>query len=638
MGFAEGFAAMDTALTNRRRLQLQADERNQELQKQGYDFSTGQMKVRPDSAAEAEQLQAKEAAQLAKALQGKLAAMDTDYAFENYGHTGDASYLQSALDQNPLLKQAWGEKGVQLIGNIDFDNDTNLLSNSGLTPTHYDTEEKRDILKRNLYKIYNGKEWSVGLANKAVAETGATTRLGKRNSEVFMNNYEQFANLMRGPKVSPYTAEGHKYENLIMAAAEKYDLPPNLIAAQIHKESRGDPKAVSPKGAGGLMQLMPETAKSLGVTDVHDPAQNIDGGAKYMRQLLDKYDGDLLKALAAYNAGSGNVDKYNGMPPFGETQDYVSSIMNNLDAGEVYYGSSADNVAKIILEHRRAIANASQGTTNENIDQGVKNDTRRLDQADVELGQKDKELELKQQENLIKLATDGKTANQKDLDAAENTTKSMLDEFGGEDQFYNTDFSKPENFNKAYRSMVRIEKLEGTQLSEADKKTITEVRGLISLGDPASKLTGDQTGMVDSTLKGMESYFNDNVGGTAAKSAYSAFRNSVRHALFGSALTEGEIKSFNDAYGSLGNKLGPALEMFETSLSQIQAKLDSTASLMNPYSAKIRLGADQKKLTEIRDALQARIDYVKGLQSGTVDPKTGKAKERKPLDDIFKAK
>lgn len=117
------------------------------------------------------------------------------------------------------------------------------------------------------------------------------------------------------------------YSTLIRAAAEKHGLDEKLVTTLIATESNFNPRAVSRKQARGLMQLMPETAARLSVRDVFDPAQNIDAGTKYLRELLDKYKGDLRLALAAYNAGPEVVQKYGGVPPFAETQDYVRRIL-----------------------------------------------------------------------------------------------------------------------------------------------------------------------------------------------------------------------------------------------------------------------------------------------------------------------
>lgn len=118
-----------------------------------------------------------------------------------------------------------------------------------------------------------------------------------------------------------------KLSTLIESAARKYKVDPKLVAAVAEVESNGRQEAVSSVGAIGVMQLMPDTAASLGV-DPYDKQQNIEGGAKYLRQMLDTFGGDLKKAVAAYNAGPGAVKAYGGIPPYKETQNYVSKVLD----------------------------------------------------------------------------------------------------------------------------------------------------------------------------------------------------------------------------------------------------------------------------------------------------------------------
>lgn len=133
-------------------------------------------------------------------------------------------------------------------------------------------------------------------------------------------------------------------DEIFQEASETYGVDVNLLKAIAKQESNFDPDATSSCGAQGIMQLMPGTAEGLGVTDAYDPYENIMGGAKYISQMLTKYNGDTSLALAAYNAGSGNVDKYGGIPPFTETQNYVTKVLgyyeNGVDVPTVSYTKS----------------------------------------------------------------------------------------------------------------------------------------------------------------------------------------------------------------------------------------------------------------------------------------------------------
>jgi soluble lytic murein transglycosylase-like protein len=122
------------------------------------------------------------------------------------------------------------------------------------------------------------------------------------------------------------------YEDIIQEAATAYDMDPNLIRAVMQTESAFHPYALSRAGAEGLMQLMPELSDEMGVSDAFDPRENIMGGVRYLKRLLDYHNGNLDLALASYNAGPGNVERYGGVPPFEETTKYVKTIKRLLAA------------------------------------------------------------------------------------------------------------------------------------------------------------------------------------------------------------------------------------------------------------------------------------------------------------------
>jgi len=130
-----------------------------------------------------------------------------------------------------------------------------------------------------------------------------------------------------GVRASGLPIDSRLFDPIIADVSGRYQVDRALVKAVIRAESAFQPHAISPKGARGLMQLMPRTALMHGVRNVHEPSQNIEGGVQHLRMLLDRYSGNVVLALAAYNAGEGAVDQYGGIPPFAETRDYVWRVL-----------------------------------------------------------------------------------------------------------------------------------------------------------------------------------------------------------------------------------------------------------------------------------------------------------------------
>lgn len=174
-----------------------------------------------------------------------------------------------------------------------------------------------------------GNNGSQSLSGKAVSQTGASF------SDIF-SSVQKSTNL----------------DAAFEKAAEAYGVPVNLLKAVAKAESGFDPDVVSSAGAQGIMQLMPGTARSLGVSDPFDAEQNIMGGAKYLSQLLRQFHGDTTLAVAAYNAGPGSVTKYGGVPPYAETQNYVQKVLgltgSELTAGTAQSGTGADSSQELL--------------------------------------------------------------------------------------------------------------------------------------------------------------------------------------------------------------------------------------------------------------------------------------------------
>ena len=146
--------------------------------------------------------------------------------------------------------------------------------------------------------------------------------------KVFMRDIKKDRKLRTAFKLPGYARNPAEFEHIISSCSREFGVDSSLVKAVIHAESGYNPSAVSPKGAQGLMQLMPKTAQGLKVADCFSPSDNIRGGVRYLRFLLDTFKGDESLALAAYNSGMGNVAKYGGIPPFPETRTYVAKVLS----------------------------------------------------------------------------------------------------------------------------------------------------------------------------------------------------------------------------------------------------------------------------------------------------------------------
>lgn len=169
---------------------------------------------------------------------------------------------------------------------------------------------------------------AAGLPEQHTA-VASVVRADPRTGRLVRSFVRSFVPAKAQPKSA--SAVSGQFTQTVERIARQNQLSPKLIHSVIRVESNYDPYAVSPKGALGLMQLIPSTARRFGVSDVFDPADNIQGGARYLKYLLELYKGDNALALAAYNAGEGAVSRYGGVPPFPETRNYVTRVRKRLE-------------------------------------------------------------------------------------------------------------------------------------------------------------------------------------------------------------------------------------------------------------------------------------------------------------------
>lgn len=441
----------------------------------------------------------------------KLALIDSDQAIQDFTESGDAQDLQNMLNNNDNLKNLWASRGVQQVGNIDWERDTDMLTQAGLKPALYDTPEKRSELNKYWFKISDGTNWSLGSIATMTKETGILKRLNKERRQVLLDHLDQ----------------------------TKQSMTKNAFIQKVDY----------------LYGMQPEGEDALSKFDL-------------AMQVMNK-------------GGEGSAE---------------TTYMRNAQFKANATGRSLEEIVTADLGGEKQY----EPTREEKLLQFAMKST---EEGGLGMPREEAQQFMTQQ-------TDTTPADVKELKAAEGYTKRLLADFGGEEAFFQTDFNDPKNYRKAAHNITAIEKLEGHEFTNQEKKELNDIRSLIAVSDPSIDLTQEETGLFDNLMTGLKEFVSDEVSGTAARSSYNTFRNSVRHALYGAALTEAEIKSFNEAFGTLGQQLGPVLSKFKTSLTQVKAKLNSIARMKNPYSAYARLGVDQDQISNIISALDERIKLI----------------------------
>jgi hypothetical protein len=203
---------------------------------------------------------------------------------------------------------------------------TQLILILGLLETSLFAAGADVALLRNGFSIRHERREVVGSVTRLYLDADRDGYVDVPTAEI-----DHFERDLSVPAAGKMPRSSQEMKEVINTVSSRHHLDPDLINSVIHAESGFNPRAVSRKGAQGLMQLMPQTASQLGVANAFDPGANVEGGTKYLRELLERYNFDLIKALAAYNAGPQRVEQFHGVPPYYETQAYVARIIRDFN-------------------------------------------------------------------------------------------------------------------------------------------------------------------------------------------------------------------------------------------------------------------------------------------------------------------
>ena len=498
------------------------------------------------------------------AVRNKVALLDSDQALIDFTESGNANDLQKMLNNNDVLKQLWASRGIQQVAPIDWEHDKELMEKAGLPLFWADDPEGRAEAELDKYwfKVSDGQNWSLGSVASMTKETGVLRRVSSKKAQLIKDHLDS-----------------SKQKQNRGAFEQKVD----YIFQNTPQSVRGEMSDQEVKHSiiNGLMKSKDPVATAY--------SQNVAIRAKALGITPD----EVIKQDEA------RKDKDKSDTTYKQNLEYRAKLAGRTPEEQYAHEQEQKNKPDVSPEVR---------------------DREQLTAYAMDTLGMDKPEAIKYAERQAG-RTEYIPSDIKELEAAEQAQSKLVADFGGEDEFFNTDFSEPKNFRKAINSVERMEKLAGIKYDAAERKSLQDINSLLTLGPPSAKLTSKETGLIDSFMKGVREYVSDNVEGTGATSAYNTFRNSVRHALYGAALTDAEIKSFNQAFGTLGQQLGPVLTKLRTSIGQVRSKLNTIARLGNPYIAQVRIGTSQEHVDKIISALDSRLELIDkaGREAGSTD-------------------
>jgi hypothetical protein len=577
--------------TARLQARAQKAETERKLLEQGYTIGTQGKLEQTKVGEQKEELLLKELSlqkQRIELANNKLALQSSDEALYDFSVSGDAADIQNALSSNEILRGIWAQRGVHGVANLDWDNDDDLFDSKLLGKP-----EDREEQKKRYFKIWDGESWSLGDSATMARDTGAMTRFNSAKRQTVREVLDK--------------AKGTVTKNAFIQKVEYlHSIQPPVDPQSKHEIAQGLTAKGTGSGAGAFEKKV-EYIHSLQPTGAAQSklaiAQDLISGASKK--------GDPV--VTAYVANMEFKSKYTGTP-LSEliAQDLVPEVTPTREEKLYTFATDPKGLGMSAEDAKAFVVQQTKTTPTTSREEKVYNFAVKPE-AEGGLGMGATEAKAyTQQHTTSVLRVPAKIVEQDEVEA---TTTELISDFGGEEAFFNTDFGDNKNYRKAISKVERIERLGGVALSEADKKSMQNIASLLSL-DPGKGLTAQETGIVDSFLKGTLEYITDNVEGTAGRAAYATVRNSMRHALYGAALTPAEIKSFNQAFGTLGQQLGPVLTKLKTSFTQVQAKLNMIARLGNPYTAQVRLGASQERVDSIIGALSERVALIERASGG----------------------